>query len=1799
VRGAVALALATASIALPGTSPAQTGGPGGKPLDNPVTANQVLQTKLGLERYYHYEGEDLGAGVQQLVNVANGNSLLRWTPFESAGRGLSTVVDLTYNSLEEHSTSQVGSNFSLSMSGLTRFGMPIDIHPNKADEIAGRSNKFIEIVDGDGTTHRFTQNAAGGWDEPAGVHLYLRKYSDSDPKRKWAFTRPDRTTFFYDADGYPTGVEDANGNRLEYTLEDAPPGDDPDGPKRRITTVTDAAGAGSSPAPNRSYRLSYYSKADARNAHVRGKVKRITDHSGSALDFEYYDDGNLLRIIQRGGTKADGTALPDRSIVFTYTTSNGAGPAIPAAGQRATPNPKTPNQSTRLYSVRDPRGNETRFAYLGPSAGQDRWKLASRVDRSGQTTGFGYDNTKRVTTVTQPLGRVSRYAYDTDGSVTKLTNPLGQEVTLTWSADRHVTKVVEPTGRSTEFAYNANGYLTDSWDQLRNRTQLEYEDLPVDAGDVASRWKAGRSIGHVSQLKRKTEPNGTATASPTDDFQWVFDYDSKGNPTKVTDAQGNATTYSYNGDGTLASSTDANDHTTSYPSYDANGLPTEIKDAKNQATRFSYDVDGLLRWVQDPLHQGDTGANGREYRIQFDYDSFHRMGRQSAPKSTREDRGNLIWSAADFDANDNLVKQIGPHYGATYTGGGAVETTTYDAMDRPLLVTGPDKSADPAGERTAFAYDAAGRTTRVTQPKGVRTGSTDKDFATFFDYDPLDRVTRSTRYEVNGSGNVTKTETAHRCYDLAGDLRSVTAPRAERASIDCGSTTTPFTTRFEYDAAHRPTTQVDPVGHRESATYDANGNVKSQTDPNGTTTTNAFDEMDRPTKVVQPFDDGDDPRDLTTKVEYDAVGNVKRVISPRAWDASSDKQTFDDYVETRHYDELDRLVKVDLPNDGSSKQQYAHRAYDPNGNLTMVSLPTEEPDPGQLGAKERTTRDYWDPGWIRISNEPGTKRVVFDYTAEGWQRSRTPDGDPARRALVDYYADGLPKQETGADQQQAKYEYDPDGNLTVAHDVSGATKDKEKAIDVAAAYDGFDRPSRTKYRSEGASDWRFSSLSYDLDGNVIARVGDGRETNTGTVTDDGRRQQFAYDDADWLRQQLDFGKKAGASDDRRLTNDFFPTGWEKERIIQKSDGSGGWETKKTTNWNYFLNGKLKTLVTKNGSGTTLESHRVAYVANGIYVNGNRTKDEFILRGPNVDAPCRDGMCTTEYLYDPRDRLVEERRTRAGTTNSTTYTLDPAGNVRHEVRPDRTISSSFDGNQMTSQTVTVGGASATSKFWYDTYGNLDCVTTEAGTKDTCPAPPGSANPPTLIADYSYDALNRLTSYRSWNEDGTPAMESEYVYDALDRPVSETERHGTQSPRTTVMTYLGLGDDVSEEQHKNSDGSLRTTKSYSYDAFGHRIAMTDKRKNTATGQDQEKDYLYGEDVLGSVSLLIDDAGDAKASYGYTPYGDEDAELTQEKGPKPDETSKEINTTREEPLNPYRFSGKRFDSGSGTLDMGARRFAPDTGRFIQQDQYDDALDDLDLSTDPLTQNRYSLAGGNPISFVETDGHLIDGGGFAGSARSPRPRRRRTPRGGGSAGVGVAAGLAIGSNLRPRSGRTPARARAGEDQADHSLRSLPALGVLGGSYAGRQDKNMPRRYADVSSTRRRPRDGSEEGGAGGNGGDTGGCKTYVADPETGTACDDLPDRERRRNVIGGSLLAGGGVLLTGATAVGLVACAPTPAIFECLHVGAITAPIGAGAAGLGGYRIHQGLTGRRHPGRRALEGLDDPCIDTGRCDT
>ncbi|HYO60731.1 MAG TPA: RHS repeat-associated core domain-containing protein, partial [Actinomycetota bacterium] len=200
------------------------------------------------------------------------------------------------------------------------------------------------------------------------------------------------------------------------------------------------------------------------------------------------------------------------------------------------------------------------------------------------------------------------------------------------------------------------------------------------------------------------------------------------------------------------------------------------------------------------------------------------------------------------------------------------------------------------------------------------------------------------------------------------------------------------------------------------------------------------------------------------------------------------------------------------------------------------------------------------------------------------------------------------------------------------------------------------------------------------------------------------------------------------------------------------------------------------------------------------------------------------------------------------------------------------------------------------------------------------------------------------------------------------------------RTTIFTFLGLTDLITME---DVTGGLSEKKTYTYDAYDHRISMVDDPAGT-TGP---KTYTYGYDVHGSVSTLLDDSNaTVKATYGYDAYGSPDETLT---------AGEDVATGRDvDPLNAYRYTGRRMDTGSGSLDMGARRFGPDSQSFLQPDQYGGALANLGLSMDPLTGNRYSLAGGNPVGFVEVDGHTLNKAAGGGGMRIPGGPESGDPR-------------------------------------------------------------------------------------------------------------------------------------------------------------------------------------------------------------
>jgi RHS repeat-associated protein len=282
-----------------------------------------------------------------------------------------------------------------------------------------------------------------------------------------------------------------------------------------------------------------------------------------------------------------------------------------------------------------------------------------------------------------------------------------------------------------------------------------------------------------------------------------------------------------------------------------------------------------------------------------------------------------------------------------------------------------------------------------------------------------------------------------------------------------------------------------------------------------------------------------------------------------------------------------------------------------------------------------------------------------------------------------------------------------------------------------------------------------------------------------------------------------------------------------------------------------------------------------------------------------------------------------------------------GNVTSEITTGQpSVTRTYTGQQLMGEDFS---GTQDKRYMYDALGNVDCVAKATYAGVVCPTA-GSLD---LLEDNVYDYQSRLHGYRYYGGSASASKTVDYTNDPLDRPLKQVE---TLSGQTTSIdfTYVGATAALSKEV---LTGATNTTKRYAYDARGMRATITEGANRYS--------YLY--DPHGSVSLLLDQSDGVRASYGYAAYGAANAALTKSAAGFDPRT------------NPYRYTGKRLDAGSGTYDMGARRYSADVGRFLQFDLYASALANFGLSTDPLTQNRYALAGANPINFVEVDGHVV----------------------------------------------------------------------------------------------------------------------------------------------------------------------------------------------------------------------------------
>jgi RHS repeat-associated protein len=433
--------------------------------------------------------------------------------------------------------------------------------------------------------------------------------------------------------------------------------------------------------------------------------------------------------------------------------------------------------------------------------------------------------------------------------------------------------------------------------------------------------------------------------------------------------------------------------------YKNGSVKAEIDESGNR-TEYRYDNNGRLVEV---IYPDDTPRNlDNNPRTKTEYDD---AGRTVA---TIDAKGRI--TRYEYDDLGRLVKTIYPDATPNNLLDNPTNRTEYDSVGRRISAT------DAAGKTVKYEYDALGRLTAVVQTLN-QAGTNPINLITEYGYNEAGRLiwqedakNRRTEFEYDKNGRRVAVELpltrSITTYDEVGNVKTVTDFN--------GSTIT-----YGYNAENRLTSKQFSVSGESPVTftYTSGGQIKTVVGGRGTTTFN-YDELGRLVSRIDP-DGSYLASGATIEYEYDAAGNRTSVRTPAG-------------LTKYEYDEQNRLEKVTDPDLAVTSY-----FYDAAGNLERTELPN--------GVVE--TRNYDELNRLKLLayQRNGATLQSFDYTLDPAGHRKVVTEQNGRK--VEYEYDDLYRltKETifapaGAVERTISYGYDAVGNrLTKTDSVGGVT----------------------------------------------------------------------------------------------------------------------------------------------------------------------------------------------------------------------------------------------------------------------------------------------------------------------------------------------------------------------------------------------------------------------------------------------------------------------------------------------------------------------------------------------------------------------------------------------------------------------------------------------------------------------------------------------------------------------------------------------------------------------------------------
>ena len=409
-----------------------------------------------------------------------------------------------------------------------------------------------------------------------------------------------------------------------------------------------------------------------------------------------------------------------------------------------------------------------------------------------------------------------------------------------------------------------------------------------------------------------------------------------------------------------------------------------------------------------------------------------------------------------------------------------------------------------------------------------------------------------------------------------------------------------------------------------------------------------------------------------------------------------------------------------------------------------------------------------------------------------------------------------------------------------------------------------------------------------------------------------------------------------------------------------------------------LSGESSKITYTTSSGTASAGYDIE-----IEYNDDDTVQEYSIQTPDLF------FVNLGYIYDVLNRITKKTVIAGGFSKTEDYKYKPLGGMTT--------------NQIGTFTSTIGSASTTYSYTYDTEGNITHITD------------GNGN----VTRYEYDNLGQLT------REDNPYLGKSYTYtydNAGNRTSKKTYAYTTGTLGTATATqnysyntdstwgdqlagttYDNIGNPLNYNGHaltwngrqlmelsmaggqfkyiftynadgirtsKNSSGTLHTYALngaqivseqwgqrmlvYLYDESGAPIGLQYRQNSYAAGEFDT--YYFEKNIFGDVVAVYNEDGDKVGTYIYDAWGN--CTTTVVSG----------NTTLESAIvrnyNPFRYRGYYYDTETQLYYLQSRYYNPATGRFINADGYVNANGDL------IGFNMYAYCSNNPVMYSDPSG-------------------------------------------------------------------------------------------------------------------------------------------------------------------------------------------------------------------------------------